>query len=379
MKIKKCRACGGELFDKPVLTYHNVPKAAQYLPDKKDLPGEKGITLNICQCSECGLIQTDIKPVKYYKEVIRASGFSPEMIAFRKKQFADFVKKYNLKNKKFLEIGCGKGEYLKVMSEAGADAYGIEYSKESVKHCMSNGLKVNRMFLGKNSKVSNALFEAFGLFSCFEHFPSPKNVLSAIKNNTTDNAVGIIEVPDFDTMINKKMFSEFIPDHLFYFTRETLKRLLETNGFDVLAVQSVWHNYILSAEVAKRKKSEFLGFSDTENILVNSINSYISRFKKGEAAFWGAGHQSFFLLSATILSADKVKYIVDSATFKQSKFSPATHIPIVSPEYMKDNLPEAVIVAAGSYSDEIVKYIKNNFGGKINLAVIRENSLEEIK
>ncbi len=89
IKIKKCRVCNNNFFEEPLLRYKNMPKVAQFLPDKKSLKNNRGVDLEIYQCSSCGLVQLNRKPVPYYKEVIRAVGVSPEMKEFRFKQFSE--------------------------------------------------------------------------------------------------------------------------------------------------------------------------------------------------------------------------------------------------------------------------------------------------
>ena len=42
---------------------------------------DKGLTLDLCQCSGCGLVQFDCEPVDYYRDVIRAGGYSTTMAA----------------------------------------------------------------------------------------------------------------------------------------------------------------------------------------------------------------------------------------------------------------------------------------------------------
>ena len=140
--IKKCRVCDAPLFKERLLQLRNMPSSAQNFPTSCT---DKGIDLSIYQCSKCGLIQLVCPPVPYYTNVIRASAYSEEMKRFRIKQFKKFVKKYNLKNKKVIEIGCGKGEYLSLIK--GVDAYGIENDKQSVDYCIRNGLNVKRQFI----------------------------------------------------------------------------------------------------------------------------------------------------------------------------------------------------------------------------------------
>ena len=51
-----------------------MPKAAQFLPGKADLAREKGVDLDIMQCSGCGLVQLPGAPVPYYRELFRRHG-----------------------------------------------------------------------------------------------------------------------------------------------------------------------------------------------------------------------------------------------------------------------------------------------------------------
>mgnify|MGYP003150684578 FL=1 len=145
MSIDNCRVCGGRFFNEPLLKYENMPKAAQNMPDPYSVYLDRGVDLEVCQCVCCGLVQLSNEPVSYYKEVIRASAFSDEMREFRIKQFEEFIEKYSLQHKKIIEIGTGKGEYLSLMGQFNVKTYGIEYSKESVKHCQKNNLEVYEM------------------------------------------------------------------------------------------------------------------------------------------------------------------------------------------------------------------------------------------
>jgi len=381
MKVKyisknKCRICGYDFFPKPLLRYKNMPRAAQFLPDKKSLKNDKGVDLEICQCSGCGLVQLNSVPVPYYKEVIRAVGISPEIKKFRLKQFNNFVKKFFLKGKKVIEIGCGQGEYLGILDQLGIQAFGLEYSKKNVKECIKKGLKVQKGFLEKeNYKLKKAPFDGFFMLSFLEHLPDPNSTLRGIYNNLKENAVGFVEVPNFDMILRKKLFSEFITDHLLYFAKDTLTTTLKLNRFEVLECKEVWHNYIISATVRKRKKLDISYFYKHQEKIKKEIERYIRRFKK--VAVWGAGHQALTIMALMNLKG-KIKYVIDSAPFKQGKYTPATHIPIVSPEALNSDSVDAVIVIAGSYSDEVVKLIREKYNKNIKVAILRDFGLEEV-
>ncbi len=378
MLITKCRICGNKFFEKPLLRFENMPGAAQALPDKYALNSDKGVKLEVFQCSGCGLIQLASGPVSYYKDVIRAAGFSEEMKGFRNKQFAGFVKKFKLKRKKVIEIGCGCGEYLAIMREHGVEAYGLEHREESFKRCVKNGLRVSKGFIESATyKLKSAPFDAFFMLNFLEHLPDPNSTLRGIYNNLSDCGIGLVEVPNFDMIVRKKLFSEFIPDHIFYFTKDSLNTALSLNGFEVVTLDEIWHDYVISAVVRKRRRLDISSFNKKQAKIKKEIDSFLSRFKNKKVAIWGAGHQALAIISLMGLSG-KIKYVIDSATFKQNKFTPATHVPIVSPDTLILDPVDAIMVMAASYSDEVARLIRQRFGKNTNIAILRDFGLEVI-
>lgn len=377
-ETKKCRVCGQSFFDEALVKYKNMPAAAQYLPDSKSLGSDKGVDLEVCQCSGCGLVQLSNKPVHYYKEVIRATAFSEEMKNFRLGQFKKLIQKYFLKGKKIIEIGCGQGEYLSLMHQCGADAYGLESSEESIFQCRKNNLKVSAGFVESVIyRIENAPFDAFYLLNYLEHLPDPNTVLRGIYANVSDDAVGLVEVPNFDMILRNNLFSEFIGDHLLYFTRETLNAALGLNGFETIECNEIWYDYIISAVVKKRRKIDLSSFNVFELKLRNELQEYVARFKDKRVAIWGAGHQAFAVIALTNLS-EKIKFVVDSALFKQGKYTPATHIPIVHPDIIKSDAVDAVIVMAAGYSNEVAAILKQKYSNKMHVAILRDYGLEYI-
>jgi SAM-dependent methyltransferase len=376
MNVFSCRVCGGALFNEPLLAFNNMPKAAQHLPDATTVAADCGCDLDILQCSRCGLVQLHSNPVPYWREVIRATAFSQEMGEFRKTQFKAFVDQYGLSGKKIVEIGCGKGEYLTLMQGAGATVYGTEFGEASMKHCTQAGMRVEHLFVeGPEVKLRDAPFDAFFILNFLEHLADPNSTLQGIHANLADHAIGLIEVPNFDMILEKKLFSEFIADHLFYFTRETLNALLERNGFEVIETRAIWHDYILSSIVRKRRPADLSAFRQQQAFLKSELTRFVDAFGKKNVAVWGAGHQALAVLALADLGSS-IKYVVDSAPFKQGHFTPATHLPIVPPETLATDPVSAVLIMAAAYSDEVAALIRQKCGTTMTLAILRDTHLE---
>lgn len=376
----RCRCCHRYLPAEPLLQYHNMPKSAQYFPDKFTVEEETGTDIIIYECHYCGLLQAAGEPVPYYRDVIRATSVSEEMRKFRIQQFSKWVEENDLIGKKIIEIGCGKGEYMSFMEETKAQVTGLEHLEESVVQGRKDGHAILHGFVeNEDYKISGAPYDAFYIMNFLEHIPDPGDFLIGIANNLTENAVGIVEVPNVNMILEKSLYSEFIQDHLSYFITRTLSNILELNGFEVLTCDEIWYRYIISAKVRKRKLTSTDKFQARMHNIQEKVDQYLMQMKKAGkvTAGWGAGHQALANLSLLHLQGS-IKYVIDSAQFKQNKFTPATHIPIVSPEFLSKGEIDAVLIMAAGYSDEIKNIILEKYP-ELSIAIMREDGLEIVK
>ena len=211
-----------------------------------------------------------------------------------------------------------------------------------------------------------------------EHIPNPKEFLRGIYNNLSNDAIGLVEVPNFDMIKQKGLYSEFISDHLMYFTKETLKLLLENCGFIVESCEVIWNDYIISSIVRKKNKDDFETFKSNYQKINDDVYYYLeNRSKIGDISIWGAGHQS--LADIALLNMKKyIKYVIDSASFKQNKYTPSSHIKIVSPEILKtDTDVKTIIIIAGGYSSEIEKIIREKYNlAEREIAILNEEGIK---
>lgn len=375
--MKRCIACGAPLWETPLLTLDNMPASAQHMPDAAGLLKDQGLTLDLCQCMGCGLVQFDCDPVDYYRDVIRAGGFSKTMVELRRYQYKNLIQNYHLEGKRFIEVGCGQGEFLKVLTEFPVEAHGIEHDPHLVELARAQGLDVMEGFTEtEDTRFPGGLYDVFLSFNFLEHQPDPGTMLQAIYRNLEDDAVGLITVPSFEYIMDHNSYFELIRDHIAYYTFETLTPLLERNGFQVEECEVI-NRDTLSVIVKKRPQM------DTENLLdcyvnlrkeMESYMKYLDAWDK-KIAMWGGSHQGFTLAATTKLG-DKAQYIIDSAPFKHGKFAPSSHLPIVPPEYFLDHPVDAIIITAPGYTEEIAASIRERFGKDVEVRAMRFNHLE---
>ena len=186
-------------------------------------------------------------------------------------------------------------------------------------------------------------------------------------------------VPSFEYIMEHNGYYELIRDHIAYYTFDTLASLLERNGFQVLEYEMV-NRDTLSFVVKKRPLTDVSNLMEGFEELGREMEAYLkylSAWKK-RVAIWGASHQGFTLAATTKLG-QRASYIIDSAPFKQGRFAPASHLPIVSPEHFHEDPVDSIVITAPGYTDEIAGIIEKTFGGHVEVMAMRSNHLERLQ
>lgn len=372
----KCFLCGNETSSNEILVLHNAPSSAQDMPTKDTLEKDNGMDLHLVKCPCCGLVQLNVEPVPYYKDVIRVAGLSKTMIGLRKKQFSHLLEKYNLYNKKFLEIGSGNGDFLSILNDNfPSDCYAIENNAESVDICNKRGLKVIKDFANPTHIHPDGPFDCFLSFNFLEHQPNPNEMIQYAYNNLKNNGYGLITVPSFEYIMERGSYYELIRDHLCYYTFETITFLMNKNGFEVLEKERL-NNDTLALIVRKKNLMEDL--NRFQDVVETSITKFINSLKeKGEdVSVWGASHQGFTLCATTDI-CHFAKYIVDSAPSKQNKYAPASHLRIISPAEFYSHPTDNIVIVAPGYTAEISQLIRQN-SPSVKIYAFRSNQIEEL-
>lgn len=394
--MKHCIACGRKILKKPLFVLEHAPASAQDIPDAEEVKTDEGVTLRLYQCAECGLVQFDCAPVSYYRDVIRAGGFTTTMTGLRREQYRHLIEAYHLEGRKFLEVGCGRGEFLNVLREFPVEVYGMEHKADLVEIARESGLSVWREFPEQADQVFGGPgpYDVFLSFNFLEHQPRPDVMLQAIYRNLADDGMGLVTVPALEYILQQGSYYELIRDHIAYYSFDTLRALMEKNGFVVLEEEMLNRDTI---SVIVKKNPEWTervpemepeaGSGGQEEIVRPLVDGYYRVTGEVEAlirrmeaegkrlAVWGASHQGFTLAATTGLK-DSACYIIDSAAFKQGRFAPSSHLPIVAPEHFFEEPVDAVLIVAPGYSDEIAGIIRERFGKNVCVMTLRTDHIE---
>ncbi len=140
---------------------------------------------------------------------------------------------------RLLEIGCGHGDFLARAAARGLSVTGVEFSPHAAQMAAERIGGQGRVVCGDISQVV-ALGETFDFVvfaDVLEHVRNPREFLRNVTLILKDTGVAVTIVPALDSRsarFMKSRWMEFKPEHLWYFSTSTLKRLLYSEGFGAL-------------------------------------------------------------------------------------------------------------------------------------------------
>lgn len=143
-------------------------------------------------------------------------------------------------NGQLLEIGCSTGEMLRV-AQSSFTVFGVEADEANCRVAASRGLNCFNGALAE-ARFPNGHFDVAALYHVIEHFPSPRAELRELHRIVAPGGWLVIETPNianFWFQLLGARWRQIIPDHLFFFTPETLRRLCEDAGFELCELRSV--------------------------------------------------------------------------------------------------------------------------------------------
>lgn len=241
----KCNICDSSKYiilykdelgdDVPPLDYNFSPKSRK--------------TYQIVKCNSCGLIYTNPMPMNiyaFYKDTV------DEIYLATKKQRLQGAKKVVQEILKFkkggnlLDIGCATGYFLDVASEY-FNVTGIELSEWAFKEAAKRHEVYNMPLSGIEFTKK---FDVITLFGVIEHLTNPSKELDLISSCLKQSGLVVIYTPDIGgwlpRLLGKKWWN-FMGMHLYYFSKETCKGLLEKCGFSVIKIMNYTHYFQLNS------------------------------------------------------------------------------------------------------------------------------------
>ena len=216
---------------------------------------------NIVRCSSCGLVYTnprvpfqntkDIYNQSYFKSGDSLSAGYDNYIAERPTIEVTFKKRLDfiMRNapslgvtggRRVLDIGCAAGFLLDILRKNGWECEGVELSEYAVDYANKElKIDVRQGVLGDFEYPENH-FDLVVCWDVIEHCYDPKRDLKIMYNIVKSGGYLSLITPDMGSLhakIARHRWVEFEKpeEHLYFFSKEILKRILREIGFELVA------------------------------------------------------------------------------------------------------------------------------------------------
>ena len=327
-------------------------------------------------CRNCGFIyNTEYNPelVQYSPDCEESQGFSPTFNAFAKELAAELIEKYHLYNKKVVEIGCGKGEFLKLLCDIGQNqgvGFDPAYLPGRGEENFSDRVTFIKDYYSK--RYSNYHGDMICCRMTLEHIHNPAELVNTVRLSIRDqkNTVVFFQVPDVVRIIRDSAFEDIYYEHCSYFSTGSLARLFRSSGFDILDLRKVYNEQYIMIEnkLAVEETPGRMPLEDDLQLLEEQVtrfgNAYpialqywqekLEKIRKAgkKAVIWGSGSKGVTFLTS-LPNSDFIEYAVDINPYRQGTFMAGSGKAIVEPGFLKTYRPDVVIIMNAVYREEI--------------------------
>jgi SAM-dependent methyltransferase len=334
------------------------------------------IQLNFCQ--SCGFIYNSVfdeSLIEYSERYDPTQAFSGTFNRWHQQLAESLVDRYNLRGKRIVEIGCGKGEFLTMLCELGPNS-GVGFDPAVT----FERTRVPRA--GETRFIQDFYSEQFADQKCdfvcckmtLEHIAPTADFVGTVRRAVGDDARTTVffQVPDVLRILKEQVFVDIYYEHCNYFSAGSLARLFRRAGFAVESVARDYDDQYLMIDcrpagdgVAMVPLPEEHDLDEIaalvnrfEERLPNIISRWqqlISRYRADgrRVVIWGAGSKGVAFLTTLGLGVDEVEFAVDINPHRDGCYMATTGQEIIGPSKLRQREPDVVIVMNQVYKQEV--------------------------
>lgn len=394
-----CRFCGAPLRQ-TFVDLGMSPLCESYLSVEQLNQTEPFYPLHVRVCGSCFLVQVEeyVSPENIFSDYAYFSSYSETWIAHAKSYVDQMTSRFPLnENSLVVEVASNDGYLLQHFVARKIPVFGIEPAANVASVAVQKGVPTLVKFFGTNTarELMSQGKQADLLLgnNVLAQVPDLNDFVGGMKILLAPSGVLTIEFPHLMRLMEENQFDTIYHEHFSYFSFLTAEKIFAAHGLTLFDVEELSthggslriyarhdedHSKRISARVEElRAREESAGFTHLERY--HSFAEQVKETKRELLDFlikakrvskqivgYGAPGKGNTLLNFCGIRTDFLDYTVDRSPHKQGKFLPGTHIPVYSPDRIRETQPNYVLILPWNLREEIMQqnaYIRE-WGGQ---------------
>ncbi|MEE6179612.1 class I SAM-dependent methyltransferase [Mycobacterium sp. 050134] len=382
----KCRHCG-ERLEHRFIDLGFAPPSNAYLQAEQLSYPELHYPLRVRVCHRCWLVQTED-----YARADELFGVDYAYFSSTSTTWLDHAARYarmvterlRLGPHSFvIEVASNDGYLLKNFVAASIPCLGIEPTASTAAAAEAQGIPVSREFFGEalGHRLADDGRRADLIVgnNVFAHVPDINDFTRGLAAVLKPEGTITLEFPHLMPLIEKTQFDTIYHEHFSYLSLTALAHIFSAAGLRVWDVEELpthggslrVYGCHVEAAIATTASVELLltredQFGLTRLETYTAFQARADRAKDDFLAFlieqkrlgrhvaaYGAAAKGNTLLNYAGVKPDLLPYVCDAANSKQGKLLPGSHIPIHSPEALRENPPDDVVILPWNIAQEV--------------------------
>jgi SAM-dependent methyltransferase len=391
MTAMNCRHCGTAL-DLQLVDLGSAPPSNRYLDQKTIHEPESWLPLRVLVCERCWLVQTEdfTRPeLLFTSDYAYYSSTSRTWLNHAKHYAVDIIDRLHLTKESFVvEIASNDGYLLKNFVSAKIPCLGIEPAEQAALAAERLGIPMRRDFFGEQCgqrlAAQGLQADLVAANNVYAHVPDINDFTRGIKALLKPRGTVTLEFPHLLKLVEHCQFDTIYHEHFSYLSLRVVQRIFAAAGLRVFDVQllpthggslrvygchqedsrfeepSVAHVLRSEAAAGLEAREVYLSFQERTHHIKNDLLLFLLQQKRlgKKLAAYGAAAKGNTLLNFAGVRPDLLPFVCDAAPSKQGKYLPGSRIPIVSPETLKTQRLDYLLILPWNISQEIVEQNK---------------------
>lgn len=394
-----CRFCGAKLHH-TLVDLGMSPLCESYVTPEKANQMEAFYPLHVYVCDKCFLAQLEqyVSPEEIFSEYAYFSSYSDSWLEHSRRYTDMIVSRLALgKGSTVMELASNDGYLLQYFVQKGIRAIGVEPAANIAAVAEKKGISTVVKFFGRESaKELSARYGRVDLLignNVLAQVPDLNDFVGGMRSVLKSGGVITMEFPHLMRLMNENQFDTVYHEHFSYFSFIAVEKIFAHHGFKLFDVEDLSTHggslriYACHDEdgakpigdrvIEMRQRELRAGFDtiatyshfgeqvkETKRRLLEFL---IGAKRDGKSVVgYGAPGKGNTLLNYCGIRTDFIDYTVDRNPYKQGKFLPGTHIPILHPDKIKETKPDYLFILPWNFKDEIMAQMSGirEWGGK---------------